>query len=129
MKSALVFVLFGASSFAAHAAGWNCRNNDLEIRCADGKCEAQREGEFTPFAVSFERSGRSLSVCAYSGCWEGKSRALKSGTHLLLSGRGLKWSGTTPDSADFMVAIDTRDRIGFVQGEGFAMPMTCTESD
>jgi hypothetical protein len=113
----------------AQAGGWNCRNEDFEIRCMEGKCTAEPEGGFTPFQVSVGAGGASLSICAYSGCWEGNARPLKSGHHLLVSGRHLKWSGTVPSPADFMVAIDLADKIGFVKGEGFAMPMTCTAAD
>jgi hypothetical protein len=128
MRNSIVCAVLALAPFVAQAGGWSCRNNDLEIGCADGTCKAQAEGGFTPFDISVGADGRSLSICAYSGCWEGKPRVLKSGKHLLMSGRGLAWTGTSPDPADFIVAIDTGDRVGFIKGEGYAMPVTCTES-
>jgi len=46
---------------------------------------------------------------------------------MLLSGRNLKWTGTNHNNADFIVAVDTGDKVGFVKGEGFAMPITCIQ--
>jgi len=51
---------------------------------------------------------------------------MKSGNHILVSGTKLKWAGTNPGTADFIVAVGTSDRVGFVKGEGFAMPTNCT---
>lgn len=121
--------LVGLSPMAAHAADWNCRNTDMEIRCDSGRCQASPEGGFTPFDVTIGDEGRRLSVCAYSGCWEGKARRLASGRHVLVSGRDLAWNGTTPGKADFIVGLDMEDGLGFVQGEGFAMPMSCVRGD
>jgi hypothetical protein len=105
------------------SASWSCRNNDLEIHCDSNKCVAS--DNFTPFDISVNTNG-ALSICAYSGCWEGKGKVLASGKHVLISAKKLKWTGTTANSVDFMVAVDTSDNIGFVKGEGFAMPTNCT---
>jgi len=51
---------------------------------------------------------------------------MKSGKHILVSGADLKWTGTNPSTADFIVAVDASDKVGFVKGEGFAMPTSCT---
>jgi len=114
------------ASFSTHALSsrWNCRNNDLEIRCSSSKCETS-DG-FTPFHISINDNG-ALSICAYSGCWEGKGKVVKSGKHIFLSGTKLKWTGTNSSNADFIVAVDTSDKVGFVKGEGVAMPITCTQ--
>jgi hypothetical protein len=57
-------------SVPASAADFSCSNPGAEIRCADGKCEflVPPEG-FTPMHLS--KTGPTLSICAYSGCWTG----------------------------------------------------------
>jgi len=119
----LISLVFALLSLHVYASSWNCRNNDLEIHCSSEKCELS--DAFTPFDVSIDTNG-SLSVCAYSGCWEGKGDAMESGHHLLVSGTKLQWTGTNPGTADFIVAVDTSDMVGFVKGEGFAIPTTCS---
>lgn len=120
----LISIVLTLSSMHAFSSSWNCRNNDLEIRCSSSKCETF-DG-FTPFAININTNG-ALSICAYSGCWEGKGKVMKSGKHIVMSGTNLKWTGTNSSTADFIVAVDTSDKVGFVKGEGFAMPTTCTQ--
>lgn len=107
------------------ATTWNCRNSDMEIHCNSDKCEVS-DG-FTPFDITINTNG-TLSICAYSGCWEGQGKVLEAGEHILVSGTNLKWTGTNPNNADFIVAVDTSDKVGFVKGAGFAMPTRCTEN-
>jgi hypothetical protein len=106
------------------ASSWNCSNKDLEIHCSPDKCEVA-DG-FTPMSISLNTDG-TLSICAYSGCWEGNGMVMKFGNHVLVSGKHLQWTGTNPGTADFMVAVDTSDNVGFIKGEGFAMPTICTQ--
>lgn len=111
---------------SASAEGWLCRN-DLEIRCGDGSCAAQTGDGFTPMSVSVDTSG-ALSVCAYSGCWEGTGTVLRSGEFLVVIGRDLAFS-TSPDSAsaaqDVVIAIDRRDRVATLKVGEFAHPLLC----
>jgi len=67
-----------------------------------------------------------VEACAYSGCWTGRAARIdKTGKYLYATGR-FKWSGSTGSRANLAVVIDTKERIGFFMGEGFAHPMTCT---
>ncbi|QLQ33727.1 MAG: hypothetical protein HZT40_21325 [Candidatus Thiothrix singaporensis] len=120
-------IAFGLAllSTQAFAATWNCRNNDMEIHCDANKCEIS-DG-FTPFDISLNTANGALSICAYSGCWEGQGKVMKAGQHILASGTKLKWTGSNPNSADFIVAVDTNDKVGFIKGAGFAMPTRCTK--
>lgn len=122
----LISVILTLISTHSFSASWNCRNHDLEIRCSSNKCETS-DG-FTPFDISINTGG-SLSICAYSGCWAGKGKVLKTGKYILMSSAKLKWTGDNSSTADFIVAVDTSDKVGFVKGEGFAMPTTCTQPD
>jgi hypothetical protein len=120
----VIGIMLALLSTEVFSSEWNCHNKDLEIHCDANKCEAS-DG-FTPFDISVSTNGL-MSICAYSGCWEGKGKVLKSGGHILVSGNKLKWTGNTPSSANFMVALDTMDKIGFIKGEGFAMPIICSQ--
>ncbi len=124
MVQVLFSIILALFTTYAFSSSWNCRNHDLEIRCNSSKCETSNG--FTPFDISINISG-ALSICAYSGCWKGKGKVMKSGNHFLISGTKLKWAGTNTGTANFIVAVDTRDKVGFVKGEGFAMPTTCTQ--
>lgn len=106
----------------AGAAEWRCRNSDMEITCISGKCSPS-DG-FTPMDVTFSDKG-AMSICAYSGCWEGKGKLLTSGDHLLLSGHKLQWTGTIPETGDFLIALDKSSGIATINGCGFAMPLAC----
>lgn len=108
----------------ACATEWRCRNNDMEITCTSEKCLTSTSDGFTPMDVSFNDRG-SMNICAYSGCWEGKGKVLKSENHIFLSGHKLSWSGTTHGSGDFMIALDKGNGIAVINGEGFAMPLIC----
>lgn len=105
-----------------YATEWRCRNNDMQITCTSEKCSTS--DSFTPMDVNFNDRG-SMSICAYSGCWEGKGKVLKSEDHILLSGHKLIWSGATHGSGDFMIALDKDNRIAVINGGGFAMPLIC----
>lgn len=118
----LLIAVLALLSAPAFSSSWHCRNNDLEIRCGSGKCETA--DSFTPFDIRINTSGP-LSICAYSGCWVGIGRVVTSGKHILVSGTRLKWTGTDPSTAAFIVAVDVEDKVGFVKGEGFAMPTSC----
>ena len=120
----LIGTILALISTFAFSSSWNCRNNDLEIRCTSNICKTS-DG-FTPFDIHITTGG-SLSICAYSGCWKGKGKVLKEGKHILVSGTKLKWTGINSSSADFIVAVDAGDKVGFVKGEGFAIPIICTQ--
>lgn len=121
----IVFLLLPA---LALASDWHCRNRDMEIQCGSGRCKASPADEFTPFDIRIKTDG-SMDICAYSGCWIGKGKMVRSGKHIMVSGHKLNWTGTNPGSADFIVAIDQSDNVGFIKGEGFAMPIICSKID
>lgn len=128
--SGLVFVLLiGLAGVLpctdAVARQWTCRNNDFEISCGEGRCAAQPSGGFTPLSVSLDADGGQMSVCAYSGCWEGRASIVRRGTFRIHTGLDLKWTGVTGAAADFAVVLDLADRVAVLKGAGFALPLTC----
>src|SRR5690606_25156173 len=73
----------------AQAETWHCRN-DVEVQCGAGGCSAAAEGGFTPMDLAFADDG-GLSLCAYSGCWEGSGEVLARAPWLVVGARGLPW--------------------------------------
>ncbi len=108
---------------------WQCRN-DLEVRCGKDGCEATAGDGFTPMSVSVDDSG-AMSVCAYSGCWEGVGEVVKSEDFLVLIGHRLEFS-TAQDKesgkADILVAIDRADGVATLKALDFAHPLLCQRS-
>lgn len=120
-----IFALaLAVSSTFAMAESWTCRNQSAEISCDDQHCEVNQDG-FTPFDISTNGKNE-LSVCAYSGCWSGKATTFQAKPYLIVTGHQLKWSHDAKQTpAQFMLNIDTKSKVGFIQGEGFAMPIQC----
>ena len=108
----------------SYAEDWHCTNQDLEIHCDSKKCEISES--FTPMSVSVNINGN-MTVCAYSGCFEGKGKVLKNKNHVFFSGFDLKFSTSNSDemTADFLIGLDKVDKVAMVKGFGYAMPMIC----
>lgn len=109
------------------AETWQCRN-DIEIRCAEGACSAAASGSFTPMSVSADGTGQ-LSVCAYSGCWEGIATVTRSEQRfVMLVGQNLEFS-TAPakgeSAEDVVLVIDQRDNVAILKLAEFAHPLIC----
>ena len=120
-RFSLALVLLTAS-LPSFSKDWNCRNKDLQVQCDPTGCEATKD--FTPVSVSVSQKGR-IEICAYSGCWEGSGKVTRTRHHTLVSTTTLRWKGVSANPADFIIAIDARDRVGFIKGGGFAMPLQC----
>lgn len=115
-----------AASAGHGTASWQC-TNDLEVRCGGGTCEVETADAFTPMSVTVDDSG-AISVCAYSGCWEGTGEVFESGEFLVLAGQDLEFS-TSRDSpssrADIAIAIDRADGVATLKAAEFAHPLLC----
>ena len=119
--------LFSALMFFsgfAHA-DWNCRNKDLEVTCDAKSCSTS--DSFTPMSVTITRASL-MSICAYSGCWEGQGVTSSSGIFRVTFGRELPFSSASDMKADIAVVIDESDNVAIVKGAGFASPMHCTRA-
>ena len=108
---------------AAAATSWSCRN-PIEVGCSAKTCEVA--ADFTAMDISLAENGR-VSVCAYSGCWEGKAVVThRAGFVQFVASRLVFSSG---GSASAMTAsIDTRDRIGVIKIGGYAQPIICKQT-
>lgn len=117
------------SAQAAAAAEWHCRNKDMEISCEANQCKGTEH--FTPLDIFADSHGR-MSICAYSGCWEGAGQVFSAGSHLLFSAHRLKWTGSASGSGDdagtdFILGIDAADGVAVLKGAGYAMPLLCAK--
>jgi len=111
---------------AVQAETWHCRN-DVEVQCGVDGCSAAAEGGFTPMDLAFGDDG-GLSLCAYSGCWEGNGEVLARAPWLVVGARGLPWSdphGAPDRTSDVLVAFDPNDRVALVKAGAWALPMRC----
>ena len=117
------FLLILSSVFAE---SWQCKN-DLEIQCSDRQCQVSEQGEFTPMDVSFDSLG-ATSVCAYSGCWEGRSDILNTANFLILIGQDLAFSTAQEASEsgqNMSLVLDKTDGIAVLKLGSFAQPLQC----
>jgi hypothetical protein len=119
-----------AASGQAHpdraGESWQC-GNDLEVRCSKGECAAEAEDGFTPMSVHVDDAG-GISVCAYSGCWEGKGTVVRDRMFLVLIGHDLPFSTApegTPSTADVAIVVDRTDGVATLKVGAFAHPLLC----
>lgn len=105
---------------------WDCRN-DIEINCGEGACQAG--DSFTPMDVRVDDAG-AMSVCAYTGCWEGTGTVFKSENFVVVTGHDLPFS-SAPDASggqDIVIALDTSDLVAVLKAGSFAHPLLCEKS-
>lgn len=125
------FIAAGLAAAAAMAAeeAWHCRNQ-VEVWCTADGCAAAPPDEFTPLDVHVgTRSG--LTVCAYSGCWEGRVRARKIAGRYIWAGDNLPFSSAEEGkmTADVTVLLFAGEGVGFVRAGGLATPLLCERSE
>jgi hypothetical protein len=123
MKLFTILILSILFAVTSQGKSWECRN-DMEITCSNGKCEAKIADGFTPMSVSFDDSGK-MSVCAYTGCWEGTGKVAKDGDFLMLSGQNLKFSTSADMNQNIAITLDRSDNIAMLKAGGFAHPLVC----
>ena len=109
------------------ASAYRC-TNDVEIQCDASGCVSSARGSFTPMQVEFDVARGSLSVCAYTGCWESPATVHSAGQYALLVAEEARFS-TAPDSRDAVqniaITFDQVDRIAILKLGEFAQPMRC----
>ncbi|SDJ82172.1 hypothetical protein SAMN04488540_11411 [Ferrimonas sediminum] len=119
--------LFGTlllCSNGALAAGWQC-SNDFESHCSQQGCAVAQSPDFTPLSVSFNDSG-DVSVCAYSGCWQGRGVVLARQPYLVILGTAIPWSAPSDDnSSDMVLTLNPQTGVAVLQNEVFDQPLVC----
>ena len=121
MRLLLALVLLAPAP--ALAQDFNCRNETAEIRCDSGACEIESNG-FTPMGLT--RRGKTLSICAYSGCSEGPIlvRRTRDGIDLLYAEVSLMQPGKR-EAEPLAVIYDRRQQTAQMRWGGFSNVMTC----
>jgi hypothetical protein len=104
---------------------WNC-TNQVEVWCAADGCAATAPDEATPMDI-YATSDGALSICAYSGCWEGEATLTEAEGRLLWTSQNMQWlSGTGGLDSDATLLVVSNDGVGFVRAGGFATPLLCS---
>lgn len=122
------FALAGASVLALPAAAsahdFSCRNRASEIRCEAGECRAETDS-FTPMHLA--RAGPLITLCAYSGCWEGRVRfeRSRSGVHFVQGDVRRNGSAAQADSSLLSIMHSSRDGTAQINWNGFFNVLTC----
>ena len=80
----------------------------------------------TPMSITARRDGV-ISVCAYSGCWEGETDLVEADGRLLWAADGAGFSTRHEGGfeADITLLIIEKDGVGFVRAGGIASPLLC----
>ena len=107
---------------------WVCRN-DIEIRCDSDGCKSEKEGAFTPMSVDFSDSG-AMSVCAYTGCWEGTGKVFEIAGFLVLAGTDLSFSTAKDNKSineNILIALDRNDKVALLKAGSFSQPLVCRQ--
>ena len=123
MLTLLIAALLSSSKSEIPPDAWDCVN-DVEIWCAVDSCAARPEGEMTPMSITARRSGE-FSVCAYTGCWEGRTEVADIAGRLVWSADGAAFSTRDGFEADVTLLIVEKDGVGFVRAGGIASPLLC----
>jgi hypothetical protein len=119
----LVAIAAVAFSFAGADDVWRCRNQ-YEVWCAETGCRLAPKEETTPLDISADRQG--FSVCAYSGCWEGKARPKGKAGRQLWTAENVSFSTSKEGmKTDVTLLIFEADGVGFVRAGGLATPLLC----
>ena len=127
----LFAVLMLSVAGAASATVWNCRNTDMEIACDGETCAASFEQDFTPMSLALNTDGE-LSICAYSGCWDGTGSVHEHAGFVSIIANDL---GFTPDLQGdaprqrAAILLDTEGNVALLRVGVFAQPMTCRAID
>lgn len=119
-----------AASAVTESGGWACRNH-LEVYCRDGACEVADLDQFTPMSIHLEDAG-ALSVCAYTGCWEGQAEVVDGDPFLVALGNNLPFSTASDDAEsdrDVALVIDRSDGVATLKVGVFAQPLLCTRKE
>lgn len=116
--------MFAQENARAEPYDWNCSNPDMEITCDQTSCGAS--DAFTPMSVSLGAS--EMSVCAYTGCWEGTPASVDraGGRFETFTGYDLIFSTAPDDVADISVTVDRETGVAsMIVAGSFVLPMHC----
>ena len=108
------------------AAEWECEP-DVEVQCTIKSCSVAEDQGIIPIGLSFDSHG-TFSLCAYSGCWEGKGEVVSVLPFLVITLGNVDWSDLgqrVEGREDVLIAFDAKDHVVMVKAGSIAMPMRC----
>ena len=116
--------LLSSSKSEIPSDSWLCKN-DIEVWCSVDGCAAKDPDETTPMSIMAARNG-AFSVCAYTGCWEGKANVANASGRIVWAADDVPFS-SQPDGfrADVSLMIIEGDGAGFVRVGSIASPLLC----
>jgi hypothetical protein len=124
VAASLVF-LPGLSS----AANWRC-SPDVEVWCTIESCATNEEKlEAIRIGVTFDSRGV-FSLCAYTGCWEGKGKVVSVSPFLVITLGNVDWSDPNQRveaRENVLIAFDVKDQVAMVKAGSISMPMRCSK--
>ncbi len=118
-------LLLMAGATPAAAQDFSCSNKSAEISCKGGACEVNADDGFTP--MSLGRTGSRLSICAYSGCWEGPIlvRRSRGSIDLLYAQVRNPQANGSSGMSELAIIYDRASRTAQMRWGGFANSMGC----
>jgi len=127
MILALIAALLTSSRSEIPPDAWLC-HNQLEVWCTVDSCAAKPAGEMTPLRVWARRDG-AFSICAYTGCWEGRTTLADANGRLLWAADGVAFSSSESGyAADVSLLIVAKEGVGFVRVGALATPLLCVRT-
>lgn len=124
MKNSLLLLTLALLCSAPYAqTSWQCTNKYAEISCTEQNCQVQTE-QFTPFDIHISNN-QEINICAYSGCWSGKTKYTQSKTFDHYFTQQLVWNNDEVRDEIFSISIDKTEKVGSLLGSGFILPLIC----
>ena len=129
MKILILLLMLMANHSELPPDTWAC-TNQIEVWCTVDSCAAKDADEMTPLRISARRDGV-FSVCAYTGCWEGKASLTDNNGRLLWAADQAAFSSRPEGGleADISLMIVEKDGVGFVRVGGIATPLLCLRAE
>ena len=126
-KLALLVAIISTLSAQPDRVDWRCQN-DVEVSCISGPCEAIVAEQHLPSDLLFNFSG-DFSLCVGGGCWSGTGNVLATSTFFVISKEKAEWSADTRDDSldkNLIIVFDPEDEVAVVKVWGLVMPHSCT---
>lgn len=118
-----ILLIWGCTTAAYAQNRYQCSNPLSETSCVDQNCAVKTES-FTPFSIMVE-TNHELSICAYSGCWNGKAHYTQRSPFHIYKTTMMKWNDRNKEPVPFVLVIDPQKQLGTLLGEGFILALQC----
>jgi len=125
MRNILLLAILASFDALAASNDYSCRNGEFEISCNSDECESSEA--FTPAGGAVNLKTKAMSVCAYSGCWEGEAdNIIASHRHIIVYSDRLKGSNPRLQPTSAAIVTDRKTLGATLNAFGFQSPMSCS---